>query len=157
MSEHTTVKRGNQMDERGSSVSGHDHAFEVPDGFRDPMGRDIDNKLLGQFTGAAFDGCQECQAVLMDRMAGDPAVTARLVELACMAVDDAVGGLPPSLTGQGQRPGLAAAEFQWLAAAGADGNNEAMFTLAETMTTAERRAAMETAANLLVGFLAGRP
>lgn len=155
MSEHTTVKRENPVDERGSSVSGHDHAFEVPDGFRDPMGRDIDHKLLGQFTGAAFDGCQECQAVLMDRIAGDPAVTARLVELACMAVDQVVGGLPPSLTGQGQ--GLAAAEFQWLAAAGADGNNDAMFTLAETMTTAERRAAMETAANLLVGFLPGRP
>lgn len=144
------------MGERGSTTSGHDHAFEVPDGFRPPDGRrDIDHELLGQFTGAAFDGCQECQAVLLGRMAGDPAVTARLVELACVAINEAVGGLPPSLTAPG--PGLAAAEFRRLAAAGADGNNDAMFALAETMTRAERRAAMETAADLVVGFLARMP
>lgn len=144
------------MDERGSTASGHHHAFEVPDGFRDPGGRDIDNELLGQFTGAAFDGCPECQAVLLGRMAGDPAVTARLVELACVAINQAVGGLPPSLTDPGA-VGLAAPEFRRLAAAGTDGNNDAMFALAETMTRAERRAAMETAADLVVGFLARTP
>jgi hypothetical protein len=144
------------VDERGSTTSGHDHAFEVPDGFRDPEGRDIDNQLLGQFAGAAFDGCQECQAVLMGRMAGDPAVTARLVELACVAINEAVGGLPPSLTDPGA-VGLAAPEFRRLAAAGAGGNNDAMFALAETMTCDERRAAMETAADLVTGFLARMP
>jgi hypothetical protein len=136
-------------------VSGqHDHAgFEIPATFGDPLGRPVDHALLGRFVGAAFDGCVSCQDPLLTLMVEDPATTARLVELACVATDAVLGGLPAGLTDQ-HAPGLAALEFRRLARAGLDGANDAMFTACADMTTTERRAAANTAADILVGQLA---
>jgi hypothetical protein len=132
----------------------HQHAgFEMPAGYIDPEARPVDHELLGRFVGAAFDGCAPSQDALLARMAQDPVTTARLVELACVATLGALGGLPASLT-QDDVPGLAGPEFRRLARAGLDGANAELFRACEQMTAAERRAAADSAADLLVGLLA---
>jgi len=134
----------------GSGVSGHDHqlGYLAPD----PGGRQINGQLLGELAGACLDGCQPCQEALLSRLTGDAATTARLVELACIATSHVLGGIPASMTRQ-RAPGLASPEFRRLAAAGADGNNDAMFALCAQMTPAQRREAAETAAEILTGHL----
>lgn len=112
----------------------------------------LDAELLSKFIAAGFDGCMMCQERLLSHLANDPATTGRLVELACVAVSGELGGLPASLTVP-DAPGPASAEFRRLAAAGLDGEREAMFTAAETLTPAERASAVATAADLLVGLL----
>jgi hypothetical protein len=132
----------------------HQHAgFELPAGYVDPEARPVDHELLGRLVGAAFDGCGPCQDALLDRMAQDPVTTARLVELACVATQGALGGLPASLT-HDDVPGLAGPEFRRLARAGLDGANAELFRACEQLTAAERRAAADSAADLLVGLLA---
>lgn len=129
----------------------HDHAgFEIT--FGDPLGRPVDRALLGRFVGAAFDSCVSCQDAQLTLMIEDPATTARLVELACVATDSLLGGLPAGMTDE-HAPGLAAPEFRRLARAGLDGANDAMFTACADMTSTERRAAANTAADILIGQL----
>jgi hypothetical protein len=132
----------------------HDHAgFEFPPGYADPLGRPVDYELLGRFVGAAFDGCAPCQDALLARMVQDAVTTARLVELACVATQGALGGLPAGLTQDGV-PGLAGPELRRLARAGLDGANDELFRVCEEMTAAQRRAAADSAADLLIGLLA---
>jgi hypothetical protein len=138
------------------TAAGHAHDFGIPAGFADPLGRPVDSRLLGEFIGAAFDGCAGCQDALLTVITGDPATTARLVELACVATHDALGGLPASLTDE-TAPGMAGPEFRALAHAGLDGENDAMFALCASMTVAQRRAAADTAADILVGHLIAPP
>ena len=129
----------------------HEHAgFDVPAG-SDPLGRPVDGPLLGAFIGAAFDGCTSCQNAHLTIMVQDAPTTARLVELACIGVHQAMGGLPANLT-DADEPGTASREFRVLAAAGADGGNAEMWARCAEMTPAERRAAANTAADLLVGL-----
>jgi hypothetical protein len=124
----------------------------MPAGYADPAGRVVDHELLGQFVGAAFDGCTSCQDALLTLMVEDAATTARLVELACVATQAMLGGLPASLTQDGAS-GLASPEFRRLARAGLDGANDAMWRCCEQMTTSQRRAAANTAADTLIGNL----
>jgi hypothetical protein len=132
----------------------HQHAgFEMPAGYVDPEGRPVDHELLGRFVGAAFDGCASCQDAVLARMVQDAVTTARLVELACVATTAVLGGLPASLI-RDDAPGLAGPEFRRLARAGLDGANDELFRLCGEMTAAERRAAADSAADLLVGLLA---
>jgi hypothetical protein len=131
----------------------HDHAgFETPDTFTDPMSRPVDYDLLGRFVGAAFDGCTACQGPLLTSIVQDAATTARLVELACVATQDVLGGLPPGMI-DGDAPGLESAEFRRLARTGLDGANDSMFKACDQMTFDERRAAVDTAADILIGHL----
>lgn len=129
----------------------HD-GFEVPAEFAGPAGAE-GGRVVGRLVGAAFDGCQSCQAVLLGQMAGDAGATARLVELACLMIDGMAGGLPANLTDPAV-PGLASAEFRQLAAAGADGANQRMYALAGEMTRSQRRAAADSAVDILTGALA---
>ncbi|GAB4590270.1 hypothetical protein [Nocardia sp. IFM 10818] len=131
----------------------HSHpGFDVPDD-ADPFGdRGVDGKLLGSFVGAAFDGCTSCQDAILTLLVQNAPTTARLVELACIAVHSTLGGLPPALlTPTGSGP--TTPEFAQLARAGLDGDNTAMFALCETMSPEQRRAAANTAADLLIGQL----
>lgn len=131
---------------------GHTHGgFEIPAG-ADPLGRSIDSVLLSKFMGAAFDGCTSCQDTLLTTMTEDPATTARLVELACVATNEMFGGLPASMTDD-SAPGLASPEFRRLARAGLDGANASMWEQCVEMTPAERRAAADTAADLVIGHV----
>lgn len=130
----------------------HSHTgFEIPAGLGDPLGRPVDHELLGQFVGAAFDTCVSCQDALLTLMVEDPATTARLVELACVATHSLLGGLPASLTDE-HAPGMAAPEFRRLAHAGLDAN-DAMFAACAQLTSIERRAAANTAADILASQL----
>lgn len=133
----------------------HQHTgFESPVG--DPLGRPIDQELLDRFVAAAFDGCTACQDALLARMVTDAVTTARLVELACVAIQQALGGLPASLTDE-LIAGEVSPQFRRLARAGLDGRNDAMFRICERMTPQQRRAAADSAADLLIGILAGGP
>jgi hypothetical protein len=134
------------------STSHAHEGFEIP--YDDPAGRPVDHKLLSQFTGAAFDGCTSCQDALLTLIVEDAATTGRLVELACVATSAALGGLPAALTDPDAR-GLAAPEFRHLARAGLDGANDQMFAQCAQMTSAQRRAAANTAADILIGHLRG--
>jgi hypothetical protein len=118
----------------------------------DPLGRPVVTALLGQFLGAAFDGCASCQDPLLTLLTADPVTVGRLVELACQAVHEALGGLPPNLLDPAA-PGVAAAEFRELAAAGEDGQLGALHARCARMTAVQRRAAANSAADLLVGYL----
>lgn len=136
--------------EPGPSDHAHE-GFEIPDDFEHPGGRRVDNKLLGELTGAAFDGCTSCQDPLLTLMTEkDPTTTARLVELACVGVHGALGGLPASMTDD-DVPGQSSLEFRRLARAGLDDANDAMFEECERMSPAERRAAVNTALDTLIG------
>jgi hypothetical protein len=134
-----------------TSTDPHNHG----DGFdasADPLGRPVNGALLAEFIGAAFDGCTPCQDAQLTLLADDDATTARLVELACVGTAAQFGGLPDNMTVDGY-PGPASPEFRRLARAGLDGGNDTMFTTAAQMTSTERRAAANTAADLLVGQL----
>ncbi|RGD55407.1 hypothetical protein DR950_41835 [Kitasatospora xanthocidica] len=133
----------------------HEHeGFEIPDDYRDPGGRPVDHKLLGQLLGAAMDGCLSCQDVLTTLLVEDPVTTARLVELACVSVHGAMGGLPGAMTDDGV-PGPAAPEFRRLARLGLDGGNAEMFAACEGMSTTGRREAANTALDFLVAAVSG--
>lgn len=126
--------------------------FAVPEGYVDPLGRPVDTGLLGQFLGAAFDGCTSCQDPLLTLLTADPVTVGRLVELACQVMHDLLGGLPPNLLDPAV-PGPVSAEFRELAATGSDGQLDALHAQCAEMATDQRRAAANTAADLLVGYL----
>lgn len=134
----------------------HTHAgFEIPEDFEDPEGRPVDHKLLSALVGAAFDGCLSCQDPLLTLLVEDPATTARLVELACIIVQNLFGGLPASMTYPGHDPSNAfSVEFRRLAYEGLDGAHEAMGQMCAAMPVVNRRAAANTALNQVVGGLA---
>ena len=135
-------------------MDAHAHEpFDVPAGFTDPLGRPVAHDLLGRVIAAAFDGCTSCQTPLLDRLTQDPVTTLRLVELACVATHSALGGLPDSLLDP-TVPGMASVEFRLLASSGVEGHNDAMLTTTTGMTPAQRRAAAETALDILIGHLA---
>lgn len=121
----------------------------------DPHGRPVDDTLLGQFVGAAFDGCQ-CQAALLNSVAEDAPTVARLVEVVCGITHEVMGGLPRNMIDEDEQ-GPVSAEFRRLARAGADDadlTHAAMFALCAQMSSYERRAAADTATDLLIGHLA---
>jgi len=132
----------------------HDHEFPVPEGYADPHGRPIDIAALGRFIGAAFDGCTTCQDPELTLIVDDPPTCARLIELACVAIHGVAGGLPRSMLDP-EVPGLASPEFRALATAGLDEANDAMFAACAAMTPEARRAAANSAADLLVGVMGG--
>lgn len=126
--------------------------MEIPPDFEDPDGRQVDHALLGRLMGAAYDGCRECQPPLVDQVIEDADTSARFVELGCLMVAEQLGGLPAFLTDP-DAPGLASREFRQLAAAGVDGQNAAMWEACRAMTPEQRRAAVDSALDLLVGSL----
>lgn len=128
----------------------HDHPGFAPP--TNPYGPPVNGLLIAQLMGAAFDRCQPCQAAVLTAVSDDPPSTAHLVELACIAYHQRIGGLPPALT-EPAAPGLASPAFRDLARTGLDGSNAEMYTLCEAMTPPQRREAAETAADLLAGVI----
>lgn len=126
--------------------------MDIPPDFEDPDGRQVDHALLGRLMGAAYDECGECQPPLIDQVIQDGNTSARFVELGCLIIAEQLGGLPASLTDP-EVPGTASVEFRRLAAAGVDGQNRAMWEACRSMTPEQRRAAVSTALDLLVGSL----
>ena len=133
--------------------STHQHPLDGPcaDVKASPNGP-ANEDLIRRFMGAAFDRCQSCQNTLMAELVADAVTAARLVELACIAIDSAVGGLPATMTDD-DAGGRTPRQFRILARAGAGGANAAMYNECSRMTTADRRIAAEWAADLLVAQL----
>lgn len=128
----------------------HPHeGFDVPPEST-PLGP-LDHELLAVFIAAAIDGCMPCQQTLLSDLAEDPATAGRMVEVACVAVHEQLGGLPPGLLAGGD--GLAADGFREMASAGLDGRRDEMFAAGARLSAEDRRAAVVTAADLLVGLL----
>ncbi|WP_427896715.1 hypothetical protein ACQHIV_42275 (plasmid) [Kribbella sp. GL6] len=133
----------------GSNDHNHGAGFQA---LADPLGRPVDGLLMSEFIGSAFDGCTACQDAQLTLLIEDPATSARVVELACVAVQGKFGGLPDGMTDPAAA-GPAAPEFRQLARAGLDARNDAMFQECARMTTTQRRAAVNTAADVLVGMM----
>jgi hypothetical protein len=121
--------------------------LDVPD---DSRGFLIDYRLLSRLVNAAFDMCQACQDDLVTRISLDGPSAAQLVELACVAVNEVWGGLPPDFTEDDQEL-MVSPEFRRLARVGSGGHNDAMFAECGKMTPAERKAAIESSAAILAG------
>jgi hypothetical protein len=132
--------------------SPHDHSFGSDEDIPDPYGRQVDNRLLGEVVGAAFDGCKSCQDLLLTRLVEDSGTTARLVEMACGVTSELVGGLPPGMLDDAV-PGPSSLPFRRLARAGLDGAHDAMWEVCAEMSVKERRAAVNTALDTLIGHL----
>lgn len=122
----------------------HHSSFEIFS-----AGQPVDHDLLGKFVGAAFDGCS-CQGALLTLMVDDPATIAHLVELTCVSSQASFGGLPAYLIDDRLR-GPASPEFRQLARL--HGANTTMVTVCREMTSHQRRCAVHTAVDLLVGNL----
>lgn len=139
--------------EQVTDPAAHVHdGFDIAD-FTDPDGRPVDHKLLGDLVAAAYDGCTTCQDPLLTFMVEDPATSARTVELACVAIQGMFGGLPQSMTDEHAPGSTSSPEFRQLARAALDGENDAMFRECERMTPVQRRAAVNTAMDTLIGTM----
>ncbi|MFI5736138.1 hypothetical protein ACIA49_38850 [Kribbella sp. NPDC051587] len=125
----------------------HDHGALLGDQ-EGPGNRGVDSRLIAEFIGAAVDLCMVCHDLQLSLLAEDPVSAARTVEQACVAVNAVWGCLPESLVNE-EVPGKTTLQFRRLAAAGCGGNNETMFALARAMTSADRRAALTSAGEIL--------
>ena len=123
------------------------NTLAVEEDFQDPDGRPVNHLLLGQLTSAAYEGCKDCQGTYLEQVMTDAPTSARVVEIACMALEDTLGGVPTHMKN------LGSPEFRRLADAGVDGRNEQMWALCGEMTPDERRSAVDAALTLLVGIL----
>jgi hypothetical protein len=131
----------------------HDHTgFEIPADVIAAEKRPVDHGLLGALMGAAIDGCTTCQDPLITLLTEDAATTARVVEMACVWMQQTLGGLPASLTDD-NAPGYASLEFRRLARTGLDGSNDAMWQECQEMTPTQRREAANSALDLIVGAM----
>lgn len=139
----------------------HRHeGFEIPDdmppGFEAEAGRPVDWGLLSAFVAAAVDGCPSCQSARLPQLVEDPATTYLMVAVACMTAQTMFGGLPASMYDEDAPGGLSSPEFRRLARAGLDEAHASAIGVCETMTTQQRTAAVNTAADQLVGYLIAR-
>lgn len=147
-----------------SASHGH-YTFGMPDGYQDPLGREgIDYSAIHRAMSACYDGCQPCEEQLLAQIMQDAPTAARLVEIACVtmqrvtgrklspAVQGLFGGLPtnlykPDVAGEASQP------FRQLARAGLGGHTDRMWAECEQMSPDDRRAAIDTALDLLIGYL----
>lgn len=128
----------------------HSHILFQLDVPEESQGFPIDYHLLSRLVNAAFDMCRACQDDFVTRISLDGPSTARLVELACVAINEVWGGLPPDFT-QDDAESMASPEFRRLARVGSDGHNDAMYAECGKMTPAERKAAIESSTAILAG------
>ena len=136
----------------------HDHGKGFSPVVEDFAGQPVNGGLLTELMGASLDGCTSCQDPLLTLLSEDPVTTARLVNVACVAVQGLMGGLPKGLLDPADPSAMASQEFRRLARAGADVDDEAvlaseMWKVTSTMTPSERRAAANSALDLLAGML----
>lgn len=113
----------------------------------------VDMATLGALMGAAIDGCPPCQERAIDQLQTDPLTTVRLVELAAVSTHALMGGVPDAMTTTGAS--TMSEPFRRLVRAGLDCEDDhtPMYAAAREMTDAQRRAAVDDAADILAGQL----
>lgn len=132
-------------------MTDHRHeGFEVPPGKLDGWG--VDTALLGQVVGAAYDECPSCQEALLTMLAESAPTTAQLVELACIAVRETLGGIPVDLVDTAEPDSPVPIGFRRLALLVVE-NTEPAALAAQCagLPATERQAAARTATALFVG------
>lgn len=134
------------------AVHGHE-PVALPGGPVDAEGNVVDEALLAALTGAARHGCARCSEPLLDDVAAQPACVARLVEVTRMvAIRANHGDLPAFMTDADISTIPTTREFTHLVRAATAA--EPLTAVCARMTTAERRAAARTAADILAMQLA---
>lgn len=108
-------------------------------------GRPADTGLILSFLDACIDHDQPGQAEHAAAISADAWTTARLAEMAAVATQEQLGGLPDSLTDGGTPLAV-------LLGAGLDGQRAVMWDRAAEMPATDRRAAVEQAGDLLTGL-----
>ncbi|MGI5223250.1 hypothetical protein [Nocardia sp. CA-290969] len=130
----------------------HRHRFDVLEFDIDPERRHIDHTVIAECLGAGLDGCPVCGQQALEALITNAAATARLVEIACVAIGEMFGGIPAYLYDDNVG-GPASATFRRLARLGVDGKIDQMFSTVEDMTLDERRQAADTAMDITIGRL----
>lgn len=137
---------------RERSEQTHRHGDGLDHDAQTVAGRPVDSGLLAETMGAAIDGCTSCQDVHLTLLTQDSISCTRLVEVACMAIQDVFGGLPATLLDDAA-PGETSSEFRLLARTGVDGKQADMWKACDEMSPERRRAAVNDALDLLAGVL----
>ncbi|MGN2634607.1 hypothetical protein ACTD5D_32145 [Nocardia takedensis] len=130
-------------------MNDHDHAFGMPLDV-DPAGGS-DPVMLRRLIGAAYAGCAPCQATALTAVSEHPPTSARVVEVTCTTLVSALGSIPEAALSTLSTP------FRTLATVGDETGVEYMRAAAVVMTTDERRQAVDSALDLLIGILFGPP
>ncbi|BCK59431.1 hypothetical protein [Nocardia wallacei] len=128
----------------------HGHnGFEIPPG---PLaGWGADTALLGQLVGAAFDECPSCPEALLALVGESAPTTAQLVERACAAVIDTLGGIPVDLADVANVDSPVPIGFRRLALTVAErGGPAELAAQSEGLSVADRHAAARTATAVFV-------
>jgi hypothetical protein len=134
----------------------HDHGAGFDHDERQFAGHPVNGGLLAELMGASLDGCTSCQDPLLTLLVEDPTTTVRLVSLACVAIHGAFGGLPKGLLDPEDSDAMASPEFRLIARAGVDmddATDSEMWKVASAMDSTGRRAAANSALDLLAGML----
>lgn len=130
----------------------HDHFHDSSAALPQPLGRGtVDGSHLGQVLGAALDQCVTCEETHLALLAECAFTTAHLIEMACAAVVDTLGGLPVDLADTDADRSPVPALFRHAAAAFADGDRPRLSELCSQASAARRHAAARTAAALYTG------
>ncbi|MGN2634652.1 hypothetical protein ACTD5D_00345 [Nocardia takedensis] len=130
-------------------MNDHDHAFGMPLDI-DPAGGS-DPVMLRRLIGAAYAGCSPCQVTALAAVAEHPPTSARVIEVTCTTLVDALGSIPESALSTLSTP------FRTLAVVGDETGVDQMRAAAAMMTTDQRRQAVDSALDLLIGILFGPP
>ncbi|WP_280462737.1 hypothetical protein [Nocardia carnea] len=132
-------------------MTDHEHeGFEIPPGKLDGWG--VDTALLGQLIGAAYDECPSCQEALLTLLAENAPTTAQLVELACVAVRETLGGIPVDLVDTADADSPVPIGFRRLALSVVEhAGPAALSAQCAGLPATERQATARTATALFVG------
>ncbi|MFJ1709379.1 hypothetical protein [Kitasatospora sp. NPDC088346] len=141
---------------RHASKDLHDHPSLPVEMLPHFDGPDADGALFEAVIGAALASCTSCQDVTLTLLVEDSATCARLVQLACGMLAEFEGGVPLNQTDP-DLPGFASLPFRRLARATQDTTAQAVLRECERMTARERRDAVNTALDTLIGYVALPP
>jgi hypothetical protein len=132
----------------------HAHRGWTLEAVPQPAGWQADSTLFEAVTGAVFEGCVSCQDASLTLLIEDAVTTARVAELACGAIINVEGHLPPSHTDPDLPDQASSPEFRRLAGAAQGKTTDGMYHACERMTPTERRAAVNTALDIIAGYAA---
>ncbi|MFJ1756546.1 hypothetical protein [Kitasatospora sp. NPDC088134] len=134
-------------------MSDHQHPFPLRLAAGAPGGDPADQQIM-EILGAAYHGCASCQDAQLTLLTASAPATARLVLLTLELTAQQLGLVPANLTVDAL-PGRAALPFRLLARTSPD--PALMLRTSERLLPGARRAAANTAVDILVGFASLAP
>ncbi|MGA6208105.1 hypothetical protein ACPESR_25460 [Nocardia testacea] len=136
------------------TAAGHEHGADFLPGPGDipPERSHIDHTVIARCVGAYMDKCKPCGDNALKAVIADGAATGRLVEFACLLVDEMFGGIP-SMLYEADAPGLSSPQFRRLVRIGIDTHTDDVIAECRRMSVEDRRTAASDALDLVVGHL----